>query len=133
MSSAAAVQSLLGGPKVLGTRIRSASEWADAIRAGFPAKAAFLLQQRMELSDAELAELIGVSARTLSRIRTGRQRMDPVVSDRLYRLARIVALASDVIEDENDALTWLKSPQYGLGERVPLSMLTTEAGTRLVE
>ena len=38
-----------------------------------------------------------------------------------------------VIEDENDALTWLKSPQYGLGERVPLSMLTTEAGTRLVE
>ncbi|RJQ47182.1 MAG: DUF2384 domain-containing protein, partial [Nitrospiraceae bacterium] len=60
-------------------------------------------------------------------------RLSPVESDRVYRFARIIALAEDVFEDKEEALEWLKNPQYGLGGRIPFDMLQTDAGAREVE
>jgi putative toxin-antitoxin system antitoxin component (TIGR02293 family) len=48
-------------------------------------------------------------------------------------VARIFALAEEVLEDRTQAGEWLASPQAGLGGRVPLELLETEAGTRAVE
>ena len=59
--------------------------------------------------------------------------LSPVESDRIYRFARVVALAEDVFEDGVDALEWLKSPQHGLGGCIPFDMLQTDAGSREVE
>jgi putative toxin-antitoxin system antitoxin component (TIGR02293 family) len=60
-------------------------------------------------------------------------RIKPAVSDRLYRTAKIVALAEEVLEDRDQALTWLSSNQKGLGDCMPLDLIETEAGTREVE
>lgn len=60
-------------------------------------------------------------------------RLSPVESDRVYRFARIIALAEDVFEDKDEAIEWLKSPQHGLGGLIPFDMLQTDAGAREVE
>jgi hypothetical protein len=73
--------------------------------------------------DSLLAEPLGVSEKTLSRARAGKGRLDPVTSDRLFRVARIVTLAIEVLASEAAALHWLKRPQIGLGGKVPLSLL----------
>ena len=54
-------------------------------------------------------------------------------SDRLYRLARVVALAKRHIGDEEAAARWLRRPNRALGGNVPLELLDTELGARAVE
>jgi putative toxin-antitoxin system antitoxin component (TIGR02293 family) len=103
------------------------------IREGIGVKSAEALKHRIAASDALLAELLGFSEKTLSRARAGKGRLDPVASDRLFRVARIVALAIAVLETEHAALQWLKRPQFGLSMRVPLAMLSTDVGCDQVE
>ena len=133
MPMQATIENLLGGPPVLGHKIADAIDWTDTIRAGLPAQSASLLQDHLALTDAELAEILGVSTRTLARIRSGKQRIDAVASDRLYRVARLFALACEVLENQAEAVKWLKLSQIGLGGRIPMALLLTEAGAREVE
>ena len=54
-------------------------------------------------------------------------------ADRLYRLARIVALAKHYLGNEEIATRWLKQPNRALGGRAPLALIDTEVGARSVE
>jgi putative toxin-antitoxin system antitoxin component (TIGR02293 family) len=127
------IADFLGGARALGARPRTAGEWQEIIHAGVPVRSAEALKDCMALPDKLFAQLLGISEKTLSRSRAGRGRLDPVASDRLFRVARIVALAIDVLEDEERAMRWLKRGQIGLGGRTPLSFLTTDAGRVEVE
>jgi len=129
----AAVVEVLGGRKALRARPRTALQWQEVILAGVPVESAEALKGEIAVADRAFAELIGISEKTLSRARAGKGRLDAVVSDRLFRLARIVALATDVLEGEAPAVRWLKRPQFGLGGRIPLSLLVTDAGRDEVE
>jgi putative toxin-antitoxin system antitoxin component (TIGR02293 family) len=133
MGAMAAVADVLGGRKTLGARPKNALEWQEVILAGVPVRSAEALKGEIAVADKPFAELIGISEKTLSRARAGQGRLDPVVSDRLFRLARIVALAIEVLEGEEPAVRWLKRPQFGLGGRTPLSLLATDAGRDEVE
>jgi putative toxin-antitoxin system antitoxin component (TIGR02293 family) len=56
-----------------------------------------------------------------------------VESDRLYRLARIVALAKQFLGENEIAIRWLKTPNRALGGKLPLDLIDTEPGARSVE
>jgi len=103
------------------------------VGAGLPPSSLGIVKGAVGLTSAEVAELIGVTTRTMSRLAKQSRVLSPVVSDRLYRVVSIYALAKDVLEDGDFAREWLRAPQYGLGQRVPLDLLNTEAGTREVE
>ena len=109
-------------------------EPGDLISRGFPPSALNRVKSKLGLSDSELASVLGVSAKTVSRMR-GRKgaRLGLVASDRLFRLARVFALASRVLQSEQAARNWMRTPQIGLGNRVPLDLLRTEPGAREVE
>ena len=105
-----------------------------------PPAALYHVKETFDLSDETMANIIGVSLRTVARRRAASNkrhkpaaRLSPVESDRLYRFARILALAEDVFESREDAIEWLNSGQYGLGGAVPIKMLQTDAGSREVE
>lgn len=126
------VVDLLGGVRAFGTRSAQSVELDDEIRRGFRPAVFANFKARTGLSNAALGRMLCVSARTIDRLE-GMARMKPALSDRLYRVARIFALAEEVLEDRTQAGEWLASPQAGLGGRVPLESLETEAGTRAVE
>ena len=96
-------------------------------------RAAERLKDSMEVSDSLLAELLGISEKTLSRAKKANASLDAVASDRLFRVARIAALARKSLESDKAALAWLKRPQTGLGGQTPVSLLTTSAGSEEVE
>ena len=48
-------------------------------------------------------------------------------------MARIFALAVSVLESEEMARKWLHRVQRGLGGRVPIEVIQTEAGAQEVE
>jgi putative toxin-antitoxin system antitoxin component (TIGR02293 family) len=54
-------------------------------------------------------------------------------SDRIYRLARTVALAKHYIGDKDSAARWLRRPNRALGGSAPLDLMDTELGARAVE
>lgn len=103
------------------------------IQQGFKYACAQVVAARLGLSDQELAEVLGVSLRTLQRIPDASSLMNPQMSDRLFRLAYIVAMAEYVLEDETAAHQWLTEEQRGLGGQKPLAMIASEAGYREVE
>lgn len=139
------VAAILGGERELGQKIRNPIDFDMLIRRGMPSRVMYHVKKEFNLPDEVLALIIGVSLRTVARRRKvshknvgaararAVERLSPVESDRLYRFARIIALAEDVFENREDALEWLKSKQHGLGGSVPFNMLQTDAGAREVE
>ena len=136
---------VLGGEKELGQPVRRTLDFDSLIRKGIPFRVISHIKKELNLADEVIARIVGVSPRTVARRRkrgegsgkagsTARiDRLSPVESDRIYRFARIVALAEDVFEGKAEALEWLNSRQHGLGGAVPFEMLQTDAGTREVE
>lgn len=122
----------LGGKGVLGRALSSEREMRDAIREGFPPRVVEELMRASGLTLKELAAALDLSPRSLQRRRrTGR--LARYESDRLYRLARIVALADDFLGDHDRAIHWLKRPNRALGGISPVAALDTELGARQVE
>jgi putative toxin-antitoxin system antitoxin component (TIGR02293 family) len=90
------------------------------------------LMRASGLTLKELASALDLSPRSLQRrSRTGR--LARYESDRLYRLARIVAIASEYLGDHKRAMHWLKHPNRALGGLAPVAAIDTEVGARQVE
>lgn len=127
-----AVVSELGGKRTLGRAPSSHREMREAIREGFPPAVVQNLMRAAGLTLKELAAALDLSPRSLQRRRHG-GRMAPYESDRLYRLARIVALANEYLGGNERAMRWLKRPNHALGDVAPVAALDTELGARQVE
>ncbi len=130
------VVELLGGSSIFGRhKNKSASlSLADAITEGFPQKSLWKIKDVTGLTDRQMATTLGISQKSISRYRAShRGLLDPVISDRLYRIASAYAHAREVFEDDVAAKEWMQAPQIGLGMRIPLNLLTTEIGAKEVE
>jgi putative toxin-antitoxin system antitoxin component (TIGR02293 family) len=127
-----AVIAELGGEKTIGRSVRSTNDLQAAIREGLPQKVVGNVMSSAGLTLKQLSATLDLSPRSLQRHRqTGR--LARYESDRLYRLARIVALSKQYIGNEESATHWLKRPNRALGGRVPLEIIDTELGAREVE
>lgn len=128
------IAEVLGGRKVFGKSVWSVWFWAGQIEKGFPFGALENLKKVLKLSDREISNALDVSTKTASRWRHGEKtRLPSSVSDRIFRYARIFALAEQVLEDRSAAREWLHDTQIGLGGRAPIDLMRTEAGAREVE
>ena len=132
VSELRAVVKELGGRSVLGRNLASSRDLCEAIREGFPPAVVEELMQASGLTLKELAESLDLSPRSLQRRRRS-GRLARFESDRLYRLARIVALAQQSLGDRESAARWLKRSNRALGGAAPISAMDTELGARQVE
>jgi putative toxin-antitoxin system antitoxin component (TIGR02293 family) len=122
----------LGGEHALGRPLSTENDMREAIREGFRPSVVEELMRASGLTLKELAEALDLSPRSLQRRRRS-GRLARHESDRLYRLARIVALAGEYLGDHERALRWLKRPNRALGGLAPVGALDTELGARQVE
>jgi putative toxin-antitoxin system antitoxin component (TIGR02293 family) len=90
------------------------------------------LRERLGLTIADMARVLGAGERTIIRKEQQRIPLSPTESDRAYRLARVADLATELIGDEHRATRWLRTPSAYFGGETPLAMLDTEIGTDLV-
>jgi len=122
----------LGGYQTLGRTLSSDRDLREAIREGFPPAVVEELMRASGLSLKELAESLDLSPRSLQRRRRS-GRLARFESDRLYRLARIVALARQSLGNQELAMRWLKRANRALGGLAPIAAIDTEPGARQVE
>jgi putative toxin-antitoxin system antitoxin component (TIGR02293 family) len=122
----------LGGEQALGRGFSSDGDMREAIRQGFPPAVVEELMRASGLTLKELAAALDLSPRSLQRRRRS-GRLAQFESDRLYRLARIVAIANEYLGDHERATRWLKHPNRALGGLAPVAAIDTELGARQVE
>ena len=132
MRKTSAIIDLLGGSRALGRSVASEKDLLVSLQEGLPFRALAAVKKRLRLSDREIAEATGIHPRTLIR-RKSQQRLRAGESDRLSRLARVIARTVDVLGSEEDALAWLRHPNRALGGAAPLQYLSTDVGAIRVE
>lgn len=116
-----------------GHMVREPSQWHARILEGLPMKAVEAVKARASLTDAELSRLLGVGEATLRRSRASGAALDAATGDRLYRFSKVIAVALEVMQGEEGAMSWLRRSQPGLGGEIPLDLLVTQAGADEVE
>jgi putative toxin-antitoxin system antitoxin component (TIGR02293 family) len=126
-----------GGPHayagLLGLRRLDAASLQQRVLEGLPYAALQRLQGAIELTTADLAELVQIKPRTMAR-RRREGRLLPAESDRLLRAARVWGLALGLCDgDDAAARRWLSAPSRALGGKPPLEVARTEIGAREVE
>lgn len=126
------VARILGGERTLHRRVRTLAELRAAVEAGLPLEALERTVRHVAGEGAEATELKhGIVPKTTLQRR--RERLSIEESQRLERLARMVALAEEVWADADAAHEFLTSPQPQLGDERPTDLARSDLGTRQVE
>ena len=125
------IASIMGGEKVLLGPIKSLFDLERAVEEGLP-KGALKNVANFVSPPRERFKFIYrvVPEGTYKRRRT---HLNTEESERTERLARVIATAIDVWEDEEKAKTFLISPHPFFNDRPPIEVAFTELGARQVE
>jgi putative toxin-antitoxin system antitoxin component (TIGR02293 family) len=128
-----AIADVLGGRKILRRDIQTSSDLARATRAGLSVNSLDALSDELTMQRVAVAKLLGISERTLSRRASSDSRLTAAESDRVVRLARVLALAKETLGDREKANRWLQTPNRALEGDKPIERLDTDIGVRSVE
>jgi putative toxin-antitoxin system antitoxin component (TIGR02293 family) len=129
----AEIAEVLGGSRTFKRPIRKADDLVKQVRTGLPASTVDTLASALAVHRSEVAKRLNIPARTLSRRLATKSRLTHDESDRTVRMAKVVALAQDVLGAEDKASRWMVSPNRALGGQRPFDLLDTEVGVRSVE
>ena len=131
--SVAEIVAVLGGAKTFRRRIRTTDDLARQVRSGLPASTIALLADTLSLHRTQVAERLSIPPRTLSRRLATQSRLTHEESDRTLRMARVVALAQEILGSSEKASRWINSPNRALAGSRPFDLLDTDVGVRSVE
>jgi putative toxin-antitoxin system antitoxin component (TIGR02293 family) len=135
--SSEAIVDILGGARGLGVT-RRAPRPAEILLheqalVGFDGAALKAFVERLPVSRATLAALLNTSEKTLERRLAAHGRLTTSESNALVRVAGVVGLAKQLLKTDDGVRGWLSREQPGLGGRVPMELMQTEAGSSEVE
>jgi putative toxin-antitoxin system antitoxin component (TIGR02293 family) len=110
----------------------SAGPESDAValvRTGLPTTVIEGLARSLGTSQRDLLAASAIAPATLTRRRNAGGRLTQAESDRVYRIADLLADAIRLFEGDRDAARgWLMEPARALGGATPFAYLTTEVG-----
>jgi putative toxin-antitoxin system antitoxin component (TIGR02293 family) len=101
------------------------------VRRGLPVGAVQFVLDSGRLSLAELDRIVLPRKTLTNRRKIGT--LTPEQSDRLVRVARVLAVAEETFGSREKAAVWLRRPTTVLGGEYPLQVLDTDEGAREVE
>ena len=156
--SIAEIVDVLGGKRTFKQPIRKADDLAAQVRLGLPASTVNLLAGTLSMQRAQVAKCLNIPRNLtvayilgavfnaplvftsmadalpmLSRRLAMKSRLTHEESDRTLRMARVVALANEVLGTEEKASHWMVAPNRALGGKRPFDQLDTEIGVSSVE
>ncbi len=122
---------VVGGAAAIGAEAAGHDDVVRLVRQGLPIATARFVLESGQLTLAELDRIV-LPRKTLAN-RKKHGRLTPEQSDRLMRVATILALAEETFGSTDKARVWLRRPTTALGGEAPLELLDTDAGIRAVE
>jgi putative toxin-antitoxin system antitoxin component (TIGR02293 family) len=110
----------------------AASEQVRVSRIGLPASTVDVMAKRLGMSRTLFLGEIDMKQSTIERRLAENKPLTTTETDRLYRVEKVLARATEVLEDEAAATAWIQHRIRSLGGVTPLSLLDTDAGVDLV-
>ena len=117
--------------RVLGTTLKNWTGLVDAVRTGLPVTTIDTLVGAHRITNAEVDQVIVPRKTLANRKRIGT--LTPEQSDRLLRVARVIALSEEAFGSKDKASIWLRRKTTALDDQSPLDMLDTNEGAHQVE
>jgi putative toxin-antitoxin system antitoxin component (TIGR02293 family) len=131
-TQAARILALLGGKASIPLRKGpTMMQLHEAVVHRLPVAVVDTLGDNLGARREAMLRTIAVSPRTLAR-RKKEGVLSAEESDRTLRVARIAALAEEVLGSRDEAIEWLQRPNRSTGGRAPLELVRTDAGAAMV-
>ncbi len=132
MINVESIADVLGGRETLKRDIHSLGELSAAVQRGLPKKTLRSVVLHVTRDRKAVAELMYrvVPQPSYKRRTTA---LSPAESERTERLARVIATALYVWDDEEQARHFLTRPHPALADRTPIEAALSELGARQVE
>ncbi|PZX04008.1 type II RES/Xre toxin-antitoxin system antitoxin [Celeribacter halophilus] len=128
---------LLGGKRTIHAPIETARDAHDLIVRGLPLTALIhLVNETPMLSSGDtLEKAIGISPRTLQRHKKEdtSKPLSVEQSNRIWRFAKILGRAIEVLGSKEEAELWMGQPAFGLENRKPIDLLASAPGAEAVQ
>jgi putative toxin-antitoxin system antitoxin component (TIGR02293 family) len=131
MSAHPTALDIVGGAAVVGGNAVAGVDLVRVVRRGLPVGAVQFVLDSGVLTPAELDRIVLPRKTLANRRRLGT--LTPEQSDRLVRVARVIAAAEETFGSREKAGTWLRRPTTALAGESPLDLLDTDEGAREVE
>jgi putative toxin-antitoxin system antitoxin component (TIGR02293 family) len=131
MSITVSALDMVGGPAIFGSEISSGMDLIRLLRRGLPVGTVQFILDSGRLSLAELDRIVLPRKTLANRRKLGL--LTPEQSDRLVRVARVLAAAEDTFGSREKAGAWLRRPTDALAGEAPLDLVDTDEGARAVE
>src|SRR5580693_4194668 len=106
----AEIVAVLGGNRTFRRPVRKADELVKQVRAGLPASTVTEIAEALGLQRAHVAQRLNIPTRTLSRRLATKSRLTHDESDRTLRMAKVVALANEILGNEEKVSRWMVAP-----------------------
>lgn len=117
---------------LLGMEEVGTAELVQRVSEGFSYRVLENLRENVDLSTSEMADLVQINSRTLSR-RKQEGRLHTDESDRVLRLSRVYGKALGLFDgDLVKARHWLSTPKVALGGESPLDYSRVDVGAQEV-
>jgi putative toxin-antitoxin system antitoxin component (TIGR02293 family) len=131
------VETWLGGPKVIRRKLKTKLDVHEVSLRGLPNVSVAKFIGRLVLLRGNvpaLEKIMGMSLRTLQRKRQAPTKaLSQEQTGRTLKFAEVLAKATEVFGSQQNAEEWLQRPAMGLNDRLPIELLATPTGAKLVE
>jgi putative toxin-antitoxin system antitoxin component (TIGR02293 family) len=118
---------VLGGARALGSP-RSDFDFIAIIRRGLGAKSIAAVVQASDLSEELLCKSLRIPVRTAARRKATAARWKPVESELIFRFAKVLVHANQVLGDKAKSRAWLLTENRALRGARPIELLDTSIG-----
>jgi putative toxin-antitoxin system antitoxin component (TIGR02293 family) len=115
-----------------GRRAWSGIDLARRVAEGIPTSVLTDVVDLGVLTRDEVSRFI-VPRRTLAHRKRRREHLSPEESDRLVRVLDLHDITLRIFDDAEKANAWLRMPNRALSGEIPLELVVTSTGARLVE
>lgn len=126
------ITELLALPAKSRRQVTDPADLEPFLREGLSGAALHHIHKALSTTVAEFVPLLGISPRHFHSVVGQRKRLDMPTSDRLYRLAQVIAEATEAFGTRRKAVDWLHTPLQSLRGDTPISRLGTEIGAARV-
>jgi putative toxin-antitoxin system antitoxin component (TIGR02293 family) len=100
--------------------------------AGVPASAVYDLIGLTHLSKEFFANMLNISSKTLDRYRQAEKKLNPASSEMMLKLFSLYKKGEETFGNIDEFQKWIEKPAYGLGYKVPKTLIQTPGGIDLV-
>ena len=133
MNEMAHLLTLLAIPQAQHKKLITPSELEPILHKGLNTWAFDRVRDALGITTAELCTCIGLPERTIDDARQKKQTIGANESNRLFRIAELIARATALFGTQEKATRWITTPLAALGEETPLSKLRTGVGVDRVK